>query len=70
MTGRRISATNPIQASVAPCSRTNIAGSGVALIRSTRLPTQASSATSISDPISPTTTSRTSAGQIGLRKYQ
>ena len=44
-------------------------GDWAAFIRSTRLPTKAISATSISAPAKPATSSMANAGQIGLMKW-
>ena len=61
-------ATNAIHSSVAPCSAMKAAGVCAAFIRSTRLPTNAISATSISEPSKPATSSAANAGQTGLMK--
>jgi len=67
-TGLAMTATKAIQRSVRPWSRTNVSGVWAAFIMSTRLPTNAISATSIRAPRKPATSSTAKAGQTGLTK--
>ena len=65
-TGRAITATNAIHSRIRPCSSKKAAGVCAARIMSTRLPTNASSDTSISEPRKPATSSSAKAGHTGL----
>ena len=68
-TGRATTATRAIHSSMLPCSLMKSCGDWAAFIRSTRLPTKAISATSITAPAKPATSSMANAGQIGLMKW-
>ncbi len=68
--GRSTKATQPIHSSVHLCSEMKFSGDVEARIRSTRLPTKAISATSMIEPMNPTTSRTRKTGQIGCTKCQ
>ena len=68
--GRAISAMNAITSSMVLWSAKNCAGDCASFIMSTRLPTKASSATSMTEPSSPATSRMANTGQIGRTKWR
>ena len=67
--GRATIATKAIHSRMGQWLETKASAVEAAFIMSTRLPTNASSDTSISEPKKPATSSTAKAGQTGLMKY-
>ncbi len=68
--GLAIRAMNAIHSSVMPCSAKKCSGDWAPRIMSTRLPTNASSATSMTEPRKPATSSSANTGQTGRTKWR